>query len=106
MKTEVISNITRDMQDSLTDFQLNKLKESLIVNFRNIELIIKTDEIKHQEDLEENKRMIDGFISSKEIEGCSKRTVRYYTEIISKFIKCFDTITNLVFWKIECRKKF
>ena len=28
MKTEVISNITKDMEDSLTDYQLNKLKES------------------------------------------------------------------------------
>ena len=96
MKTEVISNITRDMKDSLTDFQLNKLKESLIVNFRNVELIIKTDEIKHQEDLKENNRMINSFISSKEIEGCSKRTIRYYTEIIHKFIKCFDkSIKNI-----------
>ena len=70
MKIEVISNITRDMQGSLTDYQLNKLKESLIINFENIEFIIKTDEIKHQEDLDENVRMINNFISSKEVEGC------------------------------------
>ena len=50
MKTEVISNITKDMEDSLTDYQLNKLKESLIINFEGVEFIIKTDELKHQED--------------------------------------------------------
>ena len=59
MKTEVISNITKDMEDSLTDYQLNKLKESLIINFEMVEFIIKTDELKHQEELDENKNMIN-----------------------------------------------
>lgn len=90
MKTEVISNITKDMEDSLTDYQLNKLKESLIINFERLEFIIKTDEIKHQEELEENKKMIDSFISSKQVEGCSERTIKYYKEIIEKFVNDFD----------------
>ena len=90
MKTEVISNITKDMEDSLTDYQLNKLKESLIINFEGVEFIIKTDELKHQEELDENKNMIDSFISSKQVEGCSGRTVKYYKEIIEKFVNNFD----------------
>lgn len=90
MKTEVISNITKDMEDSLTDYQLNKLKESLIINFEGVEFIIKTDELKHQEELDENKKMIDSFISSKQVEGCSGRTVKYYKEIIEKFVNNFD----------------
>ena len=84
MKTEVISNITKDMEDSLTDYQLNKLKESLIINFEGVEFIIKTDELKHQEELDENKNMIDSFISSKQVEGCSERTIKCYKEIIEK----------------------
>lgn len=90
MKTEVISSITKDMEDSLTDYQLNKLKESLIINFEGVEFIIKTDELKHQEELDENKNMIDSFISSKQVEGCSERTIRYYKEIIEKFVNSFD----------------
>lgn len=90
MKTEVISNITKDMEDSLTDYQLNKLKESLIINFEGVEFIIKTDELKHQEELDENKNMIDSFISSKQVEGCSERTIKYYKEIIEKFVNTFD----------------
>lgn len=90
MKTEVISNITKDMEDSLTDYQLNKLKESLIINFEGVEFIIKTDELKHQEELDENKSMIDSFISSKQVEGCSERTIKYYKEIIEKFVNTFD----------------
>ena len=90
MKTEVISSITKDMEDSLTDYQLNKLKESLIINFEGVEFIIKTDELKHQEELDENKNMIDSFISSKQVEGCSEQTIRYYKEIIEKFVNSFD----------------
>ena len=90
MKTEVISSITKDMEDSLTDYQLNKLKESLIINFEGVEFIIKTDELKHQEELDENKNMIDSFISSKQVEDCSEQTIRYYKEIIEKFVNSFD----------------
>ena len=90
MKTEVITNITKDMEDSLTDYQLNKLKESLIINFERLEFIIKTDELKHQEELNENKNMIESFISSKQVEGCSERTIKYYKEIIGKFVNSFD----------------
>lgn len=90
MKTEVICNITKDMEDSLTDYQLNKLKESLIINFEKVEFIIKTDELKHQEELNENKSMIDSFISSKQVEGCSERTIKYYREIIENFVNDFD----------------
>ena len=90
MKTEVISNITKDMEDSLTDYQLNKLKESLIINFEMVEFIIKTDELKHQEELDENKNMINSFISSKQVEGFSERTIKYYKEIIEKFVNNFD----------------
>lgn len=85
MKMQVISNIAKDMEDSLTDYQLNKLKESLIINFEGVELIEITDELKHQEELDENKKMIDSFISSKQVEGCSERTIKYYKEIIEKF---------------------
>ena len=90
MKMDVILNITKDMEDSLTDYQLNKLKESLIINFEKLEFIIKTDDLKHQEELNENTSMIESFISSKQIEGCSDRTIKYYKEIIDKFNDSFD----------------
>ena len=90
MKMDVILNITKDMEDSLTDYQLNKLKESLIINFEKLDFIMKTDDLKHQEELDENTSMIEAFISSKQIEGCSDRTIKYYKEIIDKFNDNFD----------------
>ena len=59
MKADVILSITKDMEDSLTDYQLNKLKESLIVNFEKVEFIIKTDEVKHQEELNEKQARLN-----------------------------------------------
>ena len=96
MQNDIILKITNDMKDNLTDYQLNKLKESLIINFKNVEFIIKTDEIKKIEELNENKKLIDLFLSSKKIEGCSNRTIKYYEEIINKFISEFDkSIKNI-----------
>ena len=96
MQNDIILKITNDMKDNLTDYQLNKLKESLIINFKDVEFIIKTDETKKIEELEENKKLIDLFLSSKKIEGCSNRTIKYYEEIINKFISEFDkSIKNI-----------
>lgn len=90
MKSDVISSITKDMENSLTNFQLDKLKETLIINFENVEFIIKTKEYEKQQEKEENKNYIDMFISSKEIEGCSERTIKYYREIIERFVDSID----------------
>lgn len=90
MKNDVISSITKDMENSLTNFQLDKLKEILIINFENVEFIIKTKEYEKQKEKEENKNYIDMFISSKEIEGCSERTIKYYKEIIERFVDSID----------------
>lgn len=90
MKMDVILNITKDMENSLTDYQLNKLKESLIINFEKIEFVIKTDELKHKQEIDENIKMIESFISSKQVEGCSNRTISYYKENIDKFVESFD----------------
>lgn len=90
MKNDVILNITKEMEDSLTIYQLDKLKEILIINFEKVEFIVKTNEYQKQQEQEENKKYIDLFISSKEVEGCSKRTIKYYREIIEKFVYSFD----------------
>jgi site-specific recombinase XerD len=90
MQNDIILKITNDMKDNLTNFQLDKLKESLIINLQDVEFIIKTDEIKKNQELEENNNFIEMFISSKKVEGCSERTIKYYEEIIKKFVDIFD----------------
>lgn len=39
---------------------------------------------------QENNNFLNMFLASKDIEGCSSRTLKYYQDILSKFIKYID----------------
>ena len=86
MENNLILQITNDMRDSLTNYQIDKLKQSLIMNFEKYEINIKTDEMRLVEENEINHRLVNSFISSKKVEGCSERTTKYYEETIIRFI--------------------
>lgn len=86
MENDLILQITNDMRDSLTNYQIDKLKQSLIINFEKYEINIRTDEMRLVEENEINHRLVNSFISSKKVEGCSERTTKYYEETIIKFI--------------------
>ena len=45
-KEEMILTITNEMSNNLTNYQLELLKNVLIIQFKNIEITILTDEIK------------------------------------------------------------
>lgn len=90
LKTDVIIKITKDMAIILTEYQLEKLKETLQVNLDKVEMSIITNEKEKQQIKETNENYINSFISAKEVEGCSTRTIKYYREIIEKMIKVLD----------------
>ena len=39
---------------------------------------------------QENNKFLNMFLASKDIEGCSSRTIKYYRDILSKFIEYID----------------
>ena len=90
IKTDIIINITNDMALVLTQYQLEKLKEILDNNLKKVEINILTDEKEKQQIKETNDNYINIFLSAKEIEGCSTRTLKYYREIIEKLINTID----------------
>lgn len=90
IKTDVIINITNDMAFLLTKYQLEKLKETLENNLEKVEMKILTDEKEKQQIKEKNDNYINTFISAKEVEGCSARTLKYYREIIEKLVNTID----------------
>ena len=90
IKTDIIINITNDMALVLTQYQLEKLKETLENNLKKVEINILTDEKEKQQIKETNDNYINLFLSAKEIEGCSTRTLKYYREIIEKLINTID----------------
>ena len=97
-KEEMILTITNEMSNNLTNYQLELLKNVLIIQFQNIEITILTDEIKKKEEQNTNEKFINSFLSAKEIEGCSQRTISYYKEniqrLISKLEKPIKVITT------------
>ena len=97
-KEEMILTITNEMSNNLTNYQLELLKNVLIIQFQNIEITILTDEIKKKEEQNTNEKFINSFLSAKEIEGCSQRTIFYYKEniqhLISKLEKPIKGVTT------------
>ncbi|MGN1013373.1 MAG: site-specific tyrosine recombinase/integron integrase [Clostridia bacterium] len=90
VKNDVIIKITNDMAMVLTNYQLEKLKETLNLNLEKIEMSVITDEEEKQKEKNTNENYINMFISAKEVEGCSIRTIKYYREIIERMIDTLD----------------
>ena len=85
-KEQIILAITNEMSNNLTNYQLELLKNILIIQFRDIKITILTDEMRKMEEKETNERYINLFLSAKEVEGCSNRTIKYYKEILQQLI--------------------
>ena len=96
MENNLIIEITKDLEDTLTIKQTENLKITLVKCFSRYDISLKDVERK-QEDME-NSKLIDKFLSAKKIEGCSVKTIEYYRNIIlkmtmsiKKFIKTITT---------------
>lgn len=89
-KEQIILAITNEMSNNLTNYQLQLLKNILIVQFKDIEITIVTDETKKKENQETNEKYINLFLSAKELEGCSYRTVKYYRETLEHLTFTLD----------------
>ena len=95
-KEEMILTITNEMANNLTNYQLELLKNVLIIQFKNIEITILTDEIKKKEEQNTNDKFIKSFLSAKEVEGCSVRTIKYYRENIENLILKLDKPIKII----------
>lgn len=91
VKADIIISITKEMALLLTKNQLEKLEKTLEKNLEKVEMKILTDEKEKQQIKETNDNYINSFLSAKEVEGCSSRTLKYYREIIEKLV---DTIAK------------
>ena len=85
-KEQIILAITNEMSNNLTNYQLELLKNILIIQFKDVEITVLTDEIRKKEEKETNEKYIDLFLSAKEVEGCSYRTIKYYRETLQHLI--------------------
>ena len=80
-----VIDTTEDFLDNNQRIKLKEILTKICLNYQ-IEMIEQT---KKQETQKNNTDILNKFISSKEIEGCSNRTLNYYKDNITKML---DTI--------------
>lgn len=90
IKNEVMHKIMKDMAMYLTPYQLKKLKTTLQDKLENVEINLILDKEKLIADRSSNDKLLKMFLSAKNVEGCSSKTLKYYREILEKFIKDID----------------
>ena len=88
MKQLFIEEVTSKTMFFLENNQRIKLKEILTEICLNYQITI-IEQTEKQETQKNNTDILNKFISSKEIEGCSNRTLNYYKDNITKML---DTI--------------
>lgn len=83
MKTEIIKEIEQSLLNYFDNAQMELLHSTLTRCLEKVEVVLKDDSTlvisKYS-----NEELINKFISAKEIEGCSKRTTKYYESTLLK----------------------
>ena len=83
MKEQIISEITRQMLQYLDNAQMEHLMETLQHCLWAVE-IRKIEGAEVQQNKESNEDLLQMFLSSKRVEGCSEKTLRYYETSIHR----------------------
>ena len=81
MKSKILNNVLKEMSPYLDINQCNKLNDILNYVFKDIE-VVKIDKNSTYTNSLDNSVVLDKFLSSKEIEGCSRKTLKYYKSTI------------------------
>ncbi len=89
MKDLLISEITRQMLPYLDNSQLEQLQGVLTRCFCCAKISFSTDDVEYKQK-ESNLELLHMFISSKRVEGCSEKTLKYYNTTIMKFFAKID----------------
>ena len=88
MKNEIITEIEQSLLNYLDNAQMEVLHATLVRCLGNVDIV----DLKQTSGISQysNIELIDKFISAKEIEGCSKRTTKYYESTLLKMNSKLD----------------
>ena len=89
MKNELIRLIGSKMQPYLNEIQLEKLNGHLEIILNDFE-VFKKDKILSNDESKENQELLVSFLSAKQIEGCSEKTIDYYGNTIFKMLESIN----------------
>ncbi len=93
MKELFIKELICKTKDFLDDNQRIKLKDILTEICLNYQIEI-LEQTQKQEIQKNNEQILTQFLSAKEIEGCSNRTLKYYKDNINKMLKAITKTIN------------
>lgn len=79
MKNKLITEIEQQMLKQLDNAQLEALHKALVQTLKSFEV----KETKHNTEEPENNAILSEFLSAKRIEGCSEKTLNYYSKTIT-----------------------
>lgn len=85
MKQIIIEEIVQKMLPYLDNAQMQKLQETLQYTLFNYEII---GDIKVEED--DTQKLVESFLYAKRIEGCSEKTIKYYSATIEAMLVTVD----------------
>ena len=80
MKNKLISEISRQMLPYLDNAQMQQLEYVL----QNCLWNVTVSDMPLEQEKESNEELLSSFISAKRVEGCSKKTLKYYESSIGK----------------------
>ena len=82
MKTKIISKIQNQMKPFLNQGQYLKLTNSLLNSLKDIEIIDNNND----ENEIDNLKLLTSFLSAKQVEGRSEKTIAYYQSTLEKML--------------------
>ena len=74
MKTKIISKIQNQMKPYLNQGQYLKLTNSLLTSLQDIDIVDNNNDLSEVD----NFKLLNLFLSAKQVEGCSEKTIIYY----------------------------
>jgi site-specific recombinase xerD len=82
MKQQIISEVMQQMLPHLDNAQMRQLQKVLEKALFGCEITAQIG----KKDTDDNPKLIDTFVSAKRIEGCSKKTLKYYRTTIETMV--------------------
>ena len=86
-KTQLTNDILEESSHYLKGSQVMELNKTLNKHFEQYEIFVEQNTNLHENYNEENKSIIELYLSNKTLEGLSPRTIKYYGEVIYDFVE-------------------
>jgi site-specific recombinase XerD len=84
-KQQILSSVLSDASAYLSVEQLEKITGTLQYRFRDIDFTPNSSCFEHHNT--DNSNLLFTFISAKQLEGCSKKSLKYYSDTIQKMLE-------------------